>query len=135
MSTFVQDAPHHENAFKSDAFLQRCLKRLLPQKNYAEIEPDLNRFGHRVSGEIWKLGQHCENDPPKLKPVSVWGHQGYKLVTSDAWKAQKNIVAEEGLVAIPYEVNSSVTSQCAGAIFQPRPKVQMLKLPFLITMM
>ena len=85
-----------------------CLKRLIPKNNYSEIEPDLHRFGDRVRGEIWQLGQQCEMEQPKLRPVSAWGHSDYELVTSDSWKAQKTIVAEEGLVAIPYEVMSVI---------------------------
>ena len=108
MSTFIQDAPHHENVFRSDAFLRRCLKRLIPKNNYSEIELDLHCFGDRVRGEIWQLGQQCEMEQPKLRPVSAWGHSDYELVTSDSWKAQKTIVAEEGLVAIPYEVMSVI---------------------------
>ena len=103
MSNFVQDAPHHENAFTSDAFLIRCLKRLLPADDYSVIEPDLIKFGHRVRSDIWQLGQQCEAEVPKLRPTSAWGRQGHELVTSSAWQAQKAIAAEEGLIAIPYE--------------------------------
>ena len=103
MSNFVQEAPHHENAFTSDAFLIRCLKRLLPADDYSVIEPDLIKFGHRVRSDIWQLGQQCEAEVPKLRPTSAWGRQGHELVTSSAWQAQKAIAAEEGLIAIPYE--------------------------------
>ena len=76
MGNFVQDSPHHENAFTSDAFLIRCLKRLLPASDYSMIEPDLINFGHRVRTDIWQLGQQCEMEAPKLRPVSAWGKQG-----------------------------------------------------------
>lgn len=41
MSSFVQDAPCHENAFTSDAFLIRILKRMIPPETFNDIEPDL----------------------------------------------------------------------------------------------
>ena len=103
MSTFVQEAPRHENAFTSDPFLARSLKRLLPQEILASIEPDLVRFGDRVRRDVWQLGQQCGKEEPRLEFTSAWGQNGVKLVTSDAWKKQKEIAAEEGLVAIGYE--------------------------------
>jgi hypothetical protein len=102
-STFVQDQPHHENAFTSDAFLIRCLKQILPQDAYREIESDLVRFGDRVRTDIWRLGQQCEAEPPTLQATNAWGRRTDDIITSDAWKAQKRVSAEEGLVAIPYE--------------------------------
>ena len=49
-------------------------------------------------------GQQCEHEPPFLKSTSTWSGDGsHTLVTSPAWKAQKEIAAKEGLVAIGYE--------------------------------
>lgn len=102
-STFIQDQPRHENAFTSDAFLMRCLQRLIPTEALVMINKDLSRFGDRVRRDIWRLGQQCEAQPPYLKASSPWGHRDMELKTSEAWQAQKNIAAEEGLVAIAYE--------------------------------
>jgi len=101
---FVQDPPRHENPFRSDLFLQRCLKRMIDPDLYrTEVEPDLDRFGERVAKEIWDLGRRCELEPPYLKP-SPWGtrENSDTLVTSAAWKRQKAISAEEGLIALAY---------------------------------
>ncbi len=102
-SSFVQDEPHHENPFSGDAFLIRALRRLMPNEVYSDVEPDLVRFGDRVRTDVWSLGRQCEAEPPFLTKIDAWGKRIDDLVTSEAWKAQKVISAEEGLVAIPYE--------------------------------
>lgn len=72
---FVQDVPHLENSFEGDAFLQRNLKRILPQevslgaeldvikwkwfdicslKVYNEIEGELSSFGARTATDIYR---------------------------------------------------------------------------------
>ena len=102
-SGFIQDQPHHENAYTGDAFLIRCLQRLIPTQEFDPINKDLSQFGERVRTDIWRLGQQCEAQPPYLKASSPWGHRDLELITSEAWKAQKNVAAEEGLVAIAYE--------------------------------
>lgn len=61
------------------------------------------RFGDRTRRDIWKLGLQCEHEPPFLKHASAWGANGTELHTSAAWKTQKRIAAEEGLIAIAYE--------------------------------
>jgi len=106
---FFQDAPQHQNPFTGDPFLQRCLKRMIDPDLYkTEVEPDLIRFGDRVVDEIWDLGRRCETEPPTLRS-SPWGHDhnintppSDTLVTSTAWKRQKDISAEEGLIALAY---------------------------------
>ena len=104
---FAQDGPKHdENMYLADPFLQRCLERLIPKDTYdSVVHPDLSRFGKRVSAEIWDLGRQCEKEPPYLAGhTDAWGKPlKNQLVTSEAWKQQKRISAEEGLIAIPYE--------------------------------
>ena len=77
-----QDKPRHENAFKSDPFLQRWLKTTIPNDFYQQIEPDLINFGEQVSKDIWKLGEKCEKEPPSIKAGNAWGLQASKLETS-----------------------------------------------------
>lgn len=100
---FIQAEPRHENAWSSDEFLQSYLRRLLPTDLLGQIEPDLNRFGERVAGDIWRLGRECEENPPTLRQYDAWGKRIDQIITCSAWKAQKAISAEEGLIAIPYE--------------------------------
>lgn len=49
------------------------------------------------------MGVQCEREPPFLRAASPWGASGNELVTSPAWKAQKDVAAEEGLISIAYE--------------------------------
>ena len=104
---FAQDGPQHDrNAFSADPFLQRCLLRLIPNDVYeALVRPDLVRFGRRLAPEIWDIGRRCEDEPPRLAGhTDAWGRTfKNQLITSAAWKEQKRISAEEGLIAIPYE--------------------------------
>ena len=102
---FIQEQPRHENAFLSDQFLVRSLKRIMPGEVFKSIEPDLVRFGKRASSEIWRLGQECAVNEPYLRKTSAWGERMDEIVTCYAWKRQKEISAEEGLIAIPYERN------------------------------
>ena len=95
--------PHHENPFKADFFLQSYLKRILPSEVLNSITKDLERFGERCITDILKLSQECEANPPYLERTNAWGRKVDNLVTCQAWKTQKEIVATEGLVAIPYE--------------------------------
>ena len=104
---FSQDSPKHdENMYLADPFLIRCLERLIAKDVYErDVHPDLSKFGHRVTSEIWDLGRKCEVEPPYLAGhTNAWGKPlKNQLVTSEAWKQQKRISAEEGLIAIPYE--------------------------------
>jgi len=100
---FVQSEPQHENSFSSDDFLQSFLKRTIPKDIMDRIEPDLTRFGERCATDIYALGQECEVNPPYLRQTTAWGKRVDQIVTCQAWKAQKDISAEEGLIAIPYE--------------------------------
>merc|ERR1712013_803312 len=66
------------------------------------VEQDLERFGERVATEVWNLGQECGKREPYLEQTDGWGHRVDRVVTCEAWKRQKEIAAEEGLVSIPY---------------------------------
>ena len=100
---FIQDQPHHENAFLSDRFLVRVLERVMPDEVFSTIRDDLTTFGNRVSSDIWRLGQECGANEPYLHKTSAWGRQFDEIVTCDAWKQQKRVSAEEGLIAIAYD--------------------------------
>jgi len=100
---FTQAGPQHENPFSSDAFLQSFLRRIIPQDLFDSLEPDLTRFGHDCATKYQELSQECEANPPYLVQTNAWGRRVDEIVTCRAWKMQKEIVAREGLVAIPYE--------------------------------
>lgn len=63
----------------------------------------MTRFGDRIVNEIDALGVDCENNPPTLTPYDAWGNTINQINTCSAWKKQKSISAEEGVVAIAYE--------------------------------
>lgn len=54
-------------------------------------------------GEIQGLHIQCEIDKPYLTQYDAYGLRQDSLYTSPAWKKQKHIAAEEGLIAIGYE--------------------------------
>ncbi|KAJ8042777.1 Acyl-CoA dehydrogenase family member 11 [Holothuria leucospilota] len=101
--TFFQEKPILGNVYKEDYALKSFLERLLPQSVYHEISPELERFGARVGAEIDALGLECDKNLPHHQPFDAWGNRVDELITSNAWKKQKIIAAEEGIVAIPYE--------------------------------
>ena len=100
---FVQPQFRHSNAYLSDGFLRRNLERLLPPSVFRDVQPDLVRFGERVSTDIWKLSRECEENPPFLRQSDAWGNRIDEIVTCPAWKEQKNVSAQEGLIALAYE--------------------------------
>ncbi|XP_038054791.1 acyl-CoA dehydrogenase family member 11-like [Patiria miniata] len=103
LGSFVQVQPSLDNVFKEDSSLKDYLQKLVPEVILKKITPDLEAFGHRVAHDIDKLGRECELNPPVLQTFDAWGNRTDKLITSNAWKQQKVIAAEEGIVAIPYE--------------------------------
>jgi len=68
-----------------------------------DIFPELEQFGRRVAGDIYRLHRECELNLPRLEHYDAWGKRVDKIVTSSAWKQMKHLSAEEGLVAIAYE--------------------------------
>lgn len=99
---FTLAPPEHQNSYTSDGLLQSYLKHHIPHEIFTSLEPDLIRFGGRCAGEIWNLGQQCEQNPPYLRQTDAWGRRIDEIVTHASWKQQKRIAAEEGLISIPY---------------------------------
>ena len=69
----------------------------------AEIEPDLQRLGHRAATDILALGEEAEKNPPRHVPYDGWGQRVDRIETSDAWRDLDRISAAEGIVATAYE--------------------------------
>ena len=53
---FFQDPPRLGNQFVEDSFLQSLLQRLLGPDGFAQVQPDLTRFGQSVHGSTRKGG-------------------------------------------------------------------------------
>ncbi|XP_042334936.1 acyl-CoA dehydrogenase family member 11-like isoform X3 [Sceloporus undulatus] len=98
-----QEQPQIGNPYLEDALLRGYLKSHLPAQVFAEVNPDLERFGALVKDEIDPLGRECESQPPWLLQFDAWGRRVDEIVTCAAWKRMKEISAEEGLVAEAYE--------------------------------
>lgn len=120
---FQQDKPVIENQFTGDAFLQRYLSRVMPRDVLHEITPDLVQFGHRVATDIHDWGRECDIHVPRLVQQDAWGKTVNNLWTSEAWRKQHDISAEEGLVAIAYERKyhemSRVYQMAKGYLYGP----------------
>lgn len=100
---FLQQSPELKNPWTHDGFANRILTILAPPDVAKTISSDLTRFGDRIVDEIDQLGNECEINPPTLNQYNAWGRLANELRTCQAWKDQKSISAEEGLIALPYE--------------------------------
>ncbi len=103
MSEFFQQGPELKNQFDDDELLRSCLRRILPEHVYHEVETDLKRFGQRVVSDILALAEHVESNEPVLETFDPWGRRVDKVTVSRAWQELDKVSAEEGLVAIGYE--------------------------------
>ena len=103
MSEYFQDPPRLGNQYDDDALLRAFLRWRLPPKMRAEIEPGLQRLGHRAATDILALGDAAEASPPRHVPYDAWGHRVDRIETSDAWRELDRISATEGIVATAYE--------------------------------
>ncbi|XP_071485455.1 acyl-CoA dehydrogenase family member 11-like [Diadema antillarum] len=103
--SFYQEKPRTGNVYLEDAPLQAYLQRYMPSAVLGPIVDDLERFGQRVCDEITDLGHECERSQPYVRHFDAWGNRIDDIITCEAWKKQKVISAEEGIVAIPYERN------------------------------
>jgi alkylation response protein AidB-like acyl-CoA dehydrogenase len=103
LSDFIQDPPKLGNQYDDDALLRAYLRWRLPAKMLAEIEPDLQRLGHRAATDILALGESAEASPPRHVPYDAWGRRVDRIETSEAWGELDRISATEGIVATAYE--------------------------------
>src|SRR5437763_15088151 len=103
MPEFVQEQPRLGNQYDDDAMLRSYLRWRLPAKLLAQVEPDLQRLGHRAATDILALGEEAEASPPRHVPYDAWGRRVDRIETSDAWRALDRVSAEEGIVATAYE--------------------------------
>ncbi|XP_035228512.1 acyl-CoA dehydrogenase family member 11-like [Stegodyphus dumicola] len=100
---FYQQKPKLDNPFLSDLPLRRFLDYHVPSEVKNEISKDLENFGSRIVHEIDNLGWECELNLPYLRTQDAWGVRVDELITCSAWQKQRDISAEEGLIAIAYK--------------------------------
>lgn len=101
--TFFQTPYELRNPWTTDIFANKLAQSYLPKEIFRPVTVDLSRFGDRIVNEIDPLGTKCENSPPTLTHFDAWGNRIDQINTCSAWKQQKIISAEEGVVAIAYE--------------------------------
>ncbi|GAA5795111.1 hypothetical protein HPULCUR_000463 [Helicostylum pulchrum] len=102
---FLQEPPHLKNQYEDDIVFKNILKKSLPASVLAEIEPDLSRFGDRVTKDILVMGDNVDtpNNHPQLKQYDAWCRRVDEISTAQGWKELNDVAAEEGLIAIAYE--------------------------------
>ncbi|XP_068166759.1 acyl-CoA dehydrogenase family member 11-like [Antennarius striatus] len=101
IGSFFQERPSLRNPFLEDSLLRGYLRRHLPHQ---ATFSDLCTFGERVANQVDEWGRECEVTPPRLLHFDPWGCRVDQIVTSPAWNHMKDLSAEEGLVAIGYEM-------------------------------
>ncbi|XP_012946238.1 acyl-CoA dehydrogenase family member 11 [Aplysia californica] len=105
LGPFVQARPELSNQFSQDTFLQSYLRRYIGKEYVSDVCSDLERFGQRVTEDIYQNSLRMEAEQPKLEQMDAWGKRVDRLITSSAWQDMKTIAAEEGLIACAYERN------------------------------
>ncbi|CAO3633349.1 unnamed protein product [Mucor hiemalis] len=102
---FRQEPTHLHNQYEDDIVFKNILKKLLPTSVLAEIEPDLSRFGDRVTKDILAMADDVDtpNHHPQLKQYDAWCKRVDEISTAQGWKDLNDVAAEEGLIAIAYE--------------------------------
>ncbi|XP_060085995.1 acyl-CoA dehydrogenase family member 11-like [Ylistrum balloti] len=103
IGNFFQEKPSLGNHYREDHALQSYLKRHIPSDIFtSKVEPDLHKFGQRVTSEIVDLGQQCDTELPYVEHFDPWGQRIDRLVTCPAWNKLHDISAEEGIISIAY---------------------------------
>lgn len=79
---YQQEEPRLGNQYLEDSSLLALLKRLVPANVLAQFEPDLVKFGDRVStsGDILYYGRESELNPPKLVTFNAFGRYATPLM-------------------------------------------------------
>ncbi len=100
---FFQEPPRLPNTYRSDVVLREYLGRLLPEEVLAEVSPELDRMGEAAAGELARLAEEAEADPPRLVRYDPWGRRVDRIELRPAWAELHAVQARAGLCALPYE--------------------------------
>ncbi|XP_069134564.1 acyl-CoA dehydrogenase family member 11-like [Argopecten irradians] len=104
VGNFFQEKPSLGNHYREDQTLHSYLKRHIPSDIFTStVEPDLHKFGQRVTSKIIDLGLQCDLQLPYVEHFDPWGQRIDRLVTCPAWKRMHDIAAEEGIISIAYD--------------------------------
>ena len=100
---FIQSPPELGNQYDDDRVLRSYLHRALPEEIRAAIGPQLEAFGERAAGELYRQQLAEREIEPTLLQWDAWGNRVDRIEVTPLWRKAERIAAEEGLVAIPYE--------------------------------
>jgi acyl-CoA dehydrogenase len=100
---FFQEPPTVRNTYRSDVVLHEYLERLLPAEVLAQVEPELGRMGEAAAGELARLAEEAEANPPRLVHYDPWGRRLDRIELGPAWAELHAVQARAGLCALPYE--------------------------------
>jgi acyl-CoA dehydrogenase len=100
---FFQEPPRLGNTYRSDVVLREHLERLLPAEVLAQVSPELDQMGEAAAGELARLADQAEADPPRLVHYDAWGRRVDRIELHPAWSELHAVQARAGLSALPYE--------------------------------
>jgi alkylation response protein AidB-like acyl-CoA dehydrogenase len=103
VDTWTQELPHISNPFLSDTTLLDILKTRLSDEIFNDIQKSFTEFGNRCITEVKTMGEHSENNLPKLYNFDAWQRRIDEIETSFGWKRLNHISAEEGLISLGYQ--------------------------------
>jgi alkylation response protein AidB-like acyl-CoA dehydrogenase len=100
---FFQEPPRLRNTYRSDVVLHEYLERLLPADVLAQVAPQLDQMGEAAAGELARLTEEAEANPPRLVHYDPWGRRVDRIELCPAWAELHAVQARAGLCALPYE--------------------------------
>ena len=108
------------NQFDDDEILQSLLQRILPCDAYKSIKPDLVNLGRKSATIYLQLAKEQELYRPTLQKYNEYGHNINNIVLCSAWKKQRDVASNEGVVGLGYQANkfSSSMSPIYWRIYQ-----------------
>jgi len=100
---FQQAEPCLGNQYIEDSYLRAQLQRHVPKETFQLFDKQLTTFGDRVIGEILQHGKIVETNHPKLVNYNAFGRRIDEIQVCSSWTRLKDIIHEEGMVAIGYD--------------------------------
>jgi alkylation response protein AidB-like acyl-CoA dehydrogenase len=82
--------------------LRSYLKRVLPSRVAAEVDPSLMEMG-RLAVELYHLQLADRLNEPKLIQWDAWGNRVDRIELTQLWRLAERVAVEQGLIATAYE--------------------------------
>src|SRR6266513_4397975 len=84
----------------------------------AWTEPLLREIGRAAVEELLAWADACERQPAALRSFDAWGERVDEVVYPDAWRQLAAVAAQTGLVAAPYETQTSARAGAEARLVQ-----------------